>query len=87
MGLVVWISSCLVLDAYAKGVPMKLRVDKYLVDLRDMMQVGYSIASLHDLAIDEARERARLYVMPCQWTSTIDPAQRGVFTVRRYRRV
>lgn len=49
-----------------------------------------NIESLSDYAINEARERARLFCIPCNWTSTHVSGQIGdhaiVFRVCRTRR-
>jgi len=48
-----------------------------------------SVADLADIAIDEARDRARLYCMPALWTATLVSGELGdwsvTFRVRRTR--
>ena len=50
-------------------------------DLIDASDGNISLA--FDYAINSARDRARLYVTPCQWTATYDKHNR--FIVRRTR--
>lgn len=62
--------------------------DYYTVELPG--DVYDSLESLADLAISEARERARLYCCPAIWTATLVSGEVGgasvVFRVKRERR-
>jgi len=55
-----------------------------LSETRDLIDASDGNISLaFDYAINSARDRARLYVTPCQWTATYD--KRHGFIVRRTR--
>jgi hypothetical protein len=59
--------------------------DHYKVDLRQLVGSDFDSPTLADLAINEARERAKLYVMPCIWYAKEDKNIPGLFYVTRKR--
>lgn len=66
---------------------MKIVRDYYLVKIPG--DIGQSLEGLADLAINEARERAKLYCMPAEWQATHIAGELGdfevIFRVRRKR--
>ena len=68
----------------------KFTYDYYTIHVPGDMFVGErALESTADVAIDEARERARLYCIPAEWTATLVSGELGdwemVFKVRRKR--
>ena len=59
---------------------MGLRYDYYRVEVPG--DCADSIRELGAIAITEARERARVYAMPCDWTATHVSGDVGDFVVR-----
>ena len=65
--------------------PRKVKYDYYQVDLTDLVG-DFTAEELLDLAIDEARERSRIYAIPCEWQAEQrDTDCEGMIRVRRAR--
>jgi hypothetical protein len=54
--------------------------DYYIIDVPG--DCADTIEELADIAILEARERAKLYCMPCDWRATVIEGEVGCFNVR-----
>ena len=67
---------------------MTVKVDHYTISQAKALELFEAYGSIKlalDAAIDLARERARLYVMPCRWESKLN--KDGTITVTRTRNV
>ena len=66
---------------------MALRYDYYIIDVP--VDCADTLDALADIAINEARERAKLYCIPCDWSATVISGKGGNsdmrFRVRRRR--
>jgi len=54
--------------------------DYYIIDVPG--DCANTIEELGDIAINEARERAKLYCIPCDWCATAISGEVGDFNVR-----
>jgi hypothetical protein len=61
---------------------MPYRYDYYTIDLSNIAP-DFTVDELAHMAINEARERSRLYVIPCEWQ--VMATEPSIFRVRRKR--